>query len=140
METQCNITNQSSSPAKNAGWTAQRTAPPLISNVINKKNMDIPEAYIRERKLQKLVYIVFPLAGVVGALILNEEWLRILIATAFCTFSFTFLHTAYLGIKYSLVHLTTGVYSKEENPLKYFLINLGFILGGLYFLYTAYYV
>ena len=102
--------------------------------------MDIPEAYIRERKLQKLVNFVFPLAGVVGAIILNEEWVRILLATAFCTFSFTLLHTAYLGIKYSLVHLTIGVYSKKENPSKYYQLILVFMFGGLYFLFTAYYV
>jgi len=102
--------------------------------------MDIPEEYIRERKLQKLVYILFPIAGVIGATILHEEWLRIIVATAFFTFSFTFLHTAYLSIKYSLVHLTTGVYSKEGSPSKYYLINVVFILGGLYFLYRAYYV
>jgi len=100
--------------------------------------MEIPEKYIRERKLQKLVYIVFPVVGVVGAVIFNEEWLRILLATAFSTFAFTLLHTAYLGIKYSLVHLTTGVYSKKETASKYYLINLVFISGGLYFLFAAY--
>ncbi len=30
----CHLTSQSSSPAKNAGWTAQKAAPPLISTVM----------------------------------------------------------------------------------------------------------
>jgi len=101
--------------------------------------MEIPEAYIRERKLQKLVYIIFPIAGIAGAMILNEVWYRILFAAALCAFAFTFIHTAYLGFKYSLLHLTIGIYTKKENPLKFYFFNLAFLLGGLGFLVFAYY-
>ena len=38
----------------------------------------------------------------------------------FSYFPFLFFHTAYLGLKYSVIHLTTGVYGKKSEPYKYY--------------------
>lgn len=96
------------------------------------------EKYHEERKLQKLMYWTFAISGIVAALAFQTYWIRILFSALMSAFSFSLLHTVYLGIKYSSVELTTGIYSKTVNPGKYYFSLLIFTVSGLAFIYKAF--
>lgn len=100
--------------------------------------MNIPENYTRELKLQIFAFYLFLGAGLIGAVVLRHEWDRIIFAAAFFAFSFMSFHMAYLGIKYSLIQTKKHVYTKTNEPMKYYLLIILMIIGGLVFLYSGY--
>jgi hypothetical protein len=93
----------------------------------------VPEKYLKERKLQKLAYFLVVVTGIAGAFVFHAFALRIIFSAGMGAFSFALLHTVYLGIKYSLIKLTTGTYTKAEQPRQYYISLIVFSAAGLSF-------
>ena len=99
--------------------------------------MKLPEQYIEEKKIQLWVIPVFSLFAVIGVIYFQDQRADILYANFMCYISFLLFHIFYLGIKYSFAHLSTGIYSKEHNPEKYYLSLCFFVIGGSWCIYLA---
>jgi hypothetical protein len=95
------------------------------------------EHYQKERKIQRLALMLVGICGAILALFFRSHWVNLLFGAVWVAFSFIFFHTAYLAIKYSLIELTTGVYTKSEKPIHYYVMVFVVICAGFAFLYRA---
>jgi hypothetical protein len=99
--------------------------------------MEIPQNYIKESKLQEVVMVISIAAGLIGYIFTSVKPYDIFI-TSFMSFaSFFFLHTSYLGIKYSVIYLSTGIYSKSETSKKYYFCIIAFLILGVSAAYSV---
>lgn len=95
------------------------------------------EKYVQERKIQRHACYALAFLGLLGTVTLNLNWVKAVLSIASVAFSFVLIHTAYLGVKYSLVDLTTGVYTKQRQPTKYYSIIAIFVFTGMFFLFRV---
>lgn len=102
------------------------------------KNIELPEEYNQARKLQRIGLVATLAISVIALALSTANSFYMFMTTVMLFFPFLLIHTAYLGIRLKVIYLTTGIYFKEQQPIKYYSAISTMLLAALLLFYAVY--